>query len=378
MWLYVGLIGMYVSLAVIERWVIRKNMYNPQNLKAWNTFLVFPIWFLMSFRAETVGTDTPVYQYLFVNIAQLPIGQCFLTLSMEKGFISLMYILSHLGCSFHVFQVLVSTITCLLIALYIYRYSVNYALSWYFFIVLLFLARSMNICRQMLAVSLSVIAFQYLIDKKFFRFTISCIFIFFIHRTAVLQLCVLPIIFIKKERYRYFFVALLCCVVYFFFYDIMELFIRIVGKYDYLIGSKYMCVDGNVAQYINILLATVMCGWYCLSTKKAALLSTIFLKKSIAGEKYEVKVWEAYLMLALICSFIGLRFGLADRAALYFTLSFIVVLPNLLHKERLNERILLSIGLVAITGVYFIAVMLLRNNWHSIVPYMTWWTKYEL
>ena len=370
--IYIGLLAIYILLIFIERVSIRKGKLNLLRLKIWNSLLLLPIWFLISFRDESVGKDTFMYKYLYEKYGQMPLIQSLITSKVEKGFVIFMNILKHVGFSFYTFQLIVATITCIFIGIYIYKYSLNYAFSWYLFIVLLFLPRCMNVSREMLAVSISVIAFNYLINKKIKMFIVVCIFTFFIHKTSILQLLVLPMLIIKKDRYLKIITVLVSVTVVLFFENIINVFVRLMGKYDYIIGGKYIGNYEGFAKYVNLVFAILIVTWYYLSFNKDFKHLQTTVGKSELGKEYEYKLWKIYLLLNVIFGFCGLKFGLADRASLYFMLPFIVLIPNLLQKERINNRIVLSVSIITISGIYFYSVMLLRNNWHSIVPYRTW------
>lgn len=378
--IYIVLLIFYTLGIFVEKRMFRSNK-KTRKLLLWNIFLAVPIWFVVSFRAESVGTDTPVYKALYEHFSMLNLSAAFKLTTMEKGYVFLCNICgSVLNISYIGFQIIITSIILALFIQFIYKYSVNFCFSWFLFITFLGFARMTNVTREMLAVGLSFIALKLILEKRVFQFVVAVILITLIHKSAILLLLILPLLFIKKEYLKKIFTSILCIIVVFFFSDIMYLFVQFTGRYAYLMESDYMSVGGGIAQYFNIVIAffaLYLLGKYKRnsSNNKLHTIKRCVLYEGVYNNTiYEYKIWENYVFLSIIFAFAGLRFGLSDRAGLYFSIINIVICVNgLFSEKKAGIRFLMITGFMILMGGYFIAVMLFRNNWHSIVPYNFYW-----
>lgn len=363
----------YLINFLLEKLLFNKSSNKRSRIIMRNIFVAIPIRFIISFRDVTVGNDTLMYEHLYKVHSYLSVNESLNYSGMEKLFVIILNVLGHLGFSYYAYQLVISTILCILFGLYIYRYSLSSSLSWFFFVTFLYMARSMNITREMLAVSISVVAFMLINEKKIIRFIIVCTVSYFIHKTAIFQLLLLPFLLIKKEYIMNIITICIVLIILIFFNKVTSTFVLIVDKYDYLLDSKYMDTSGGIAKYINLIFIFLILVWFNIYKKQ--LKRDTDLSCGIIDIDFKEKVLKIYLMVALIFSFVGLKFGLADRCALYFTLPVVILLPNMLKNiKNKNNRLVITIFVIFLSSLYFILVLYFRNDWHTIVPYKTWIT----
>ena len=378
MGVYVLLLTIYLVCIFVENSMIRRLKGNKKIILAvWMLLLVLPLWFMVAFRANSVGNDTTMYEYLYNNFAFQDFLTSMSSSTMDIGFIFLSRIAGKLGLAYTSFQVLIATITYFLYSRYIYKYSNNFALSWVVFITLLSFARTMNISREMLAVAISLYAFEFLLQRKIFKYLCTVAIVFALHKSAILLILLYPFSNIKWGFVKKSIITVLCIGVGVFFDNLILIFVKITGKYSYLVSSMYSESDGNLAQVINILfgilfIAIAIYSGY-LNVRKISLKKndSIELQQKVIDEK---NLLLSYVAMAIIISCAGISFGLADRAALYFTIIYTVVVPNALlsFKSKTNKYITFIIIVMSMI-IYFISVMIYRNNWHTVIPYSFWW-----
>ena len=78
------------------------------------------------------------------------------------------------------------------------------------------------------------------------------------------------------------------------------------------------------------------------------------------------------LGIGTILYFISLDVGIVNRIVYYYTMSVIVVLPNLLKRiSRIRNRVPLSVGAHLMVFVY--SCLLVARGAHGIVPYKFFW-----
>ena len=121
-----------------------------------------------------------------------------------------------------------------------------------------------------------------------------------------------------------------------------------------------MNVEGGIAKIFYIIIVLFMNGWYAKNKKR----STAYSK--LTGFE---RIWENYLYIAAIFCFGGLKFGLMDRISVYYTVSYLVLIPNLLNRETITRRKIISYNIIMVLFLYFIMVLVYRNEWHRITPY---------
>lgn len=365
MTIYILLIVSYLVLSLLEFVSNMDKLKKKKFVKfAYGGGLLFPIWLIVSFRDVTVGNDTNMYEYLYEQFTSESLLVSFVFQRLEKGFITFCWLLGQIGLDFHGFLLVISSIICVSFAIFIVRYSKNWAFSWFLFITLLFLPRSMNICREMMAVSLSLYAFHLLLSHKIKTFILCALLLTLIHKSAILLLLVVILLKLKSPTLRLIFVVVSGFILAFVFEPVMSMFISFNDeKYQYLADSKYTEVDGGTAKFFNLLFAVF------------AYLSMMIIPYFRKTHKYiyQADVWRCIALCAIILNIGGLNFGLADRASLYYISAYLILLPNAVMSLAPGARFMFYGFNASLLSAYFFAVMIYRNNWHGIVPYSFWW-----
>ena len=358
MLIYIVLLFLYFLIGFPQR---RKFKISFEKRIFINLFLSFPLWVLIAFRANSVGNDTEMYQYLFEQFRDEPILLSLATSHLEAGFILLCNFLGKLGVDFHGFNCLLATINIFCFSYFFAKYSKNFSFSWLLFICLLFLPRCMNICREMLAVSIFLLSFNFLFKKKIKSFVIFCLLLSLIHKSAIIILLVLVLLKIKDKKLRVWATIVMCVILLIAFKPIMEIFVSYTGaKYEYLVDSKYTDTDGGIAKYLALIFSSI--AYFSITTIEKN-------KTPKQNRQYQLEVWKCFILMSIVLSFAGLNFGLADRAALYFITTYLIIIPNSLSYMPTTNAVVKYTIMSFFFITYFIIVLIFRNNWHTIVPY---------
>lgn len=366
MLLFFILLIFYVVCGYVESSFIRKRC-TVSVIRLWNIFLIFPLWFLMSFRSEKVGNDTIVYKHLYeifsANDLYALLSESESYGNVEPGFVFLSYLFGGiLDVNYSVFQIIVSTLICIGFFSFFNKYSNNISFSCFLFIILLSFSRSMNIMRQMLAVSLSLYSFSFLLNKKYLKYIIYVLLLSLFHKTSLILLSIFPFLFIKSSKLKAIIIFFICISIILFLPMIVEGLKYSFREYQYLFNSIYINSNGGAA-YINMLIG----------------LSVLYLFKKLVKSNndvnifYSKNIWELYLYMSIIIYYFNFYFGLADRVALYFSSIFLVIIPYSFNKKFMRKYnffpFLFCIGLT----FYFFMVLIFRNHWHTSLPYMFIW-----
>lgn len=186
---FYGLIGVVLFIFFAVSSVISINTSSGQIKVSDSRFTLFifvvVITIFVGYRGLT-GSDTITYQY-FYHYNYYPIG-------MEAGYIFLSRTFSNLGFSFEFFEMLIAIFTYVPLALVLAKRTKNFAFSTFFLYLMGFIQYSLNISRQMLAVSLFLLAADRIIDwylgrkktvSNMILITLMFSFSALIHSTAV-------------------------------------------------------------------------------------------------------------------------------------------------------------------------------------------------
>lgn len=362
--IYIILIAFYFIVGLKE---LQQSNSNFKKNFICNLFLSVPLWIIIGFRGLSVGNDTIVYKHLFEQFSDDSLVFSLVSSGIEKGFIVLCNIIGRQGLDFHGFILILALINVICYSFFFAKYSKNFGFSWLLFITLLFLPRCMNICREMLAVSLSLFSIELLLRRKNLCFVIFSMLLTFVHKSVALILLVLILVKIKDEKKRIWITITMCIVLSILFQPIMSYFIAFTGgKYDYLVDSAYSSTDGGIAKYLIIGFSFI--AYWCISAIEKG--STRLIDEN---SKYSNDIWKCLIMMSIAFAFAGLNFGLADRASLYFSTAYLICIPNSLYYRSAMTMTSRYILLSSLFISYFIIVMLYRNNWHTIIPYSFWW-----
>lgn len=155
-------------------------------------FNLFVCFFLLAFRGFTVGTDTVNYQYIFNNLTYQDLR------GIEYSWFYLMKFCTAAG-GYRLFLIIISALTIYFIGSAISNLSRSHNFALYLFVSFYFYFASMNIMRQMLAVSICLYSTIYILNNKPFRFLTMVLLASSFHTTA---LCFLPFYLFAKMNFN--------------------------------------------------------------------------------------------------------------------------------------------------------------------------------
>lgn len=176
--------------------VVLFTIISPYNRRykniAWLAYMLFSLFFC--FRGE-IATDWQAYKMYYDNV----FNDVILNQSgFEVGFIILCRIFNWLGCSYWIFNSIVSLVIVIVVykAINVYTDDVGLALL---LAMLYFFYPSLEALRQMLVVALFFYSLQFLEKNPKKYFVINIIAVLF-HKTAILALIFLLVYKVKKTR----------------------------------------------------------------------------------------------------------------------------------------------------------------------------------
>jgi hypothetical protein len=78
--------------------------------------------------------------------------------------------------------------------------------------------------------------------------------------------------------------------------------------------------------------------------------------------------------LTIICLTLGMQMEILSRAGLYFSVFYILLIPEALSALKAKKTKMISYYfLYSSTFLYFITISILRPEWHGAIPYAVFW-----
>lgn len=304
-----------------------------------------------------IGTDYYSYLSIFENIKS---GN---EVRTEIGFNFLNLLVANMGGNIHVLFFLISFLTFLFIylSLHKYRKSISVGLGMFIFM-LLFYHDSFNGVRQVLAVSILLYSFNFIIEKRFWKFLITVLLASSFHLSS---LVVLPFYYIynrlgeRSNTYRlgiYIVVVLLV-----FNYDsLLNVFISLSPDLTYY--SKYLSNGGFSFGLGQIVL-----------NAPYIIPGLIFYNKFKNNSRF--KFFFFFMIIGIIIKFVGyLGVEHLSRIADTFFIAVVMVVPFYFRnlKNSLLEWFCASMIILFIIFIWFYNYIYIGYN--ETVPFKTFFS----
>ncbi len=342
------------------------------------TFLVLAA--VASLRSYNVGIDTPQFfnNYPRVNLIEWENHN---DIRYEFGFFALYKILNLLTDDPQIIIVVSSCFFCLSVGRFIYKNSNDVIFSSFLFIALNIFAMYMNVMRQAIAISIVLFGIELLKKPKLLNIVFYILLVFLamqFHNSAGIM--ILPIFFVKFKYTNISYIStLIIAAVFFIFTPILwNIMLAVFPSYAGYTDSQF--ADSNYfAAAINTAVCFVMLSFgFLFSNKNKRLADGEDLKLRVYGNNGKNVLsydFNAYLLsAALIFLATAMRMTLLARFSTYFTIYYIVWLPNI-ASSMINKKDKAFITFLALifTLAFFVIIAIMRPEWHGVVPYQFFW-----
>ena len=324
--------------------------YNNQTLKLRNTkaylYVCFFILFLISsFRSLDVGIDTSQYYNHFNIISNTSIFDIisrYRFASMEIGYNLLCKFCFLIIPNYFFLQLVVSAINCFGMMHFI-RFNVsNVYIGLISYLGLGVFFYSMNLSRQMIAVTFVALSWDYLRQNKLIKSFLLLILASLFHVTAIIFILVY-VIYILKDYEGFYKVAIV-------------FIILVIINYEYVLELAQLLFPVFKNYYTNQ--KTIQsAGMIKIIWALIFFLSII----NIFNHKIDsnLKIISLFSLVFLACNIIGLKFNYFERLGLYF-IPFVIPLLDL-SKKRFKKRHLKKIYIVCIC-LFFSLMFIARGS----------------
>jgi hypothetical protein len=316
-----------------------------------NFFVVtISILFILSaaFRSWMVGSDTPDYVNDYNNICYLSVSSLFDEFSNSVGYYFLSWVAYKLGFPLIMWFGTVELLYLLGILMFIYRFSEDRLFSFFCFFTIGLFFPSFNILKQILAISIVLLAYSSFEERKFTRTIILTIIAILFHQSAIV-FCMAFLIKYYSNNKNISNVIMMLCVISAVFGG--TVFPFLMGSYANEHYADYIEADNELTNTMLYYIAIILAIMYANAKgykKKDNINYETFFRLSIVG-----------------CMFQSLSssFSIAHRFAYYFFPFIIVLLPNII----INAKNRSTIKLIKICVVCFMSFFTIYTQ--RLTPY---------
>lgn len=340
--------------------------------------------FIISALRVDTGFDFDDYNNIFIEISHLRIKD-FLTFPVEKGYELLNAFIAIFTQNFQWVIVITAFLTIVILTVVVYRYSENYILSFLLYIPFFYFFTLSGI-RQGLALSISLLSFQFLREKKFFKYCFVVFLATSFHYTAIILLPAYFILNIKLTWKKISVFGALTLIIYLFTERIFLLMSRLIPKY-----SGYGTGEG-IAQYLNGQ------SWKSIVVSVLVFVLMLLFHRRLEEKDARNSVYLNIAFISVLLSIFQTKVGVLDRFPYYFNIYMIFSLPMLVDcfdqkfltglvcrlpykwSEKLQSHVIYKLPNVLLKSLVVIGILLLvcmysyntlSNNYFGILPYHT-------
>lgn len=362
------LILVFITIAALT--VDHSNVFSADMEKRREHLLkfVFVLIFLVCvLRATSVGRDIPGYEMAY-EMTQRAAFNDFNFIYFEAGYVLLMKICILFKLSFRWFFVIVYFIILAPKYIFIKKYSYSPLLSTLIYLCYMLFEFDLTGLRQAIAMSVSLLAFSELLDKRkgyVVKYVLFILVAACFHKSALLCLVFLPLTLIKNLK-KYVLGILVGGAVCVGSRTYLMQYIKVLFSKGSMDAGASMYIGKNII--FLILLAIFI------------LFIQFYHERWIGAyaESIEYSEFENEILLTkiyLICIVVALLFGSenAARSFMYFMQVVIVLLPNAIsHLER--KSILFMDTILVVFFIVFFYFNSLSGHGFDITPYKFFWT----
>jgi len=315
---------------------------------------------VMTLRAVWVGIDTGTYVIMLRYAGQISYEGY-----MESGFIWFIKMLAYASQNPQWLFFVTGVIILFPVFRLIYKYSAMPLVS-----VLLYACDIFSFhitgMRQSLAMAFLIFSFDFIVKKKLLPFLILVFTASLFHKSAVIFAAAYPLSFVEinKKNIAAALVAAILCLAFFSIFSAGLFYV--LPSYEVYTESVWYGNETKIASIVQFSIAlAVFAGSYFLYNKR----KTAFDGK--ARREFNALLW---ISLMSACVFlISFKATLFSRAALYFSVFNIALLPNAVNLAGGKAKMFLMVIVIIFFFIYGSIVLYYRPDWSGAIPYNFFW-----
>ena len=312
----------------------------------------FLLFFFVAFRKTSIGNDTLEYIKLFKNCSLYKWDYLDINVRYEIGYIIFNIIISYISSSTRFFMVIMSLIFNYSIYVFIKDNSKNYLFSIIIYLNLLFFYQSMTMMRQFLALSIILLSFKFVKEKKPLKYMVMVLLASSFHVTALISAFIYPMYYMKLNKKRILTLSIVTIVFSTFLDKIIP----------------YLSILTNRSNFYNQMIGEVK-----LANVILFLIYLVFLIFSLFVIKKDNKKSNDFYLYVFIFSALlyalSINVAVLARVGLYFAILSIISLPNIIYYNLKNDRLIYELIISVFLILYSSIIMIYRPEWNSAYNY---------
>lgn len=303
-----------------------------------------PLSLLAAYRADTIGTDVMVYVKPIFKLACSTTNLFFLIntkANTEIGFLLLNWVVTRFTSNFSVYLFIIEYLIMIFFAIGLYRMK-NEKISIYIGMMLfcfLFYNRTLNIVRQMLAVSIIFMNLKDLFEDKKLKFAITILIASIFHSSAILMLPIVYLNNIKSKKIKNF--AYILLIVFLLFYEKFTIFLVNKG----ILTTKYL-------SYLNDSTAVHNINFSEEIIRIIFIFILYFRNKNLNKNVLYYDKIKNFIVIDFILLQLGSLVAYANRISWYFFIVYIFAFSNCIGHMKKNKSIFI-LGLFILLVFYW-------------------------
>lgn len=332
--------------------VISKKGEKKINLGLAVCFMI--LFVFRGFRSISVGGDVIRYEVLFNELGRMDWTMGLTRSGYEVGYLAYCKLLYMIHPDYRTVLIVTSAINTYSILRFVSKNSENPGLSLYCYIGLFFYAQSFNNERQAVAISLLMIAYEYVKSKQLFKFYLLVILASTFHISSVLFIAIYYLADLRFERGYW--VAF-----------VLSIGVAILGGAG-ILGYVINRISFLNAKYSSYELDSGA-GYRLFALIIVTILSQLFFFPREEREEDDLRIILHMLNFSAILQCFSFRIGFFSRAVQIYYVSEILYFAKVITKLSTNEKnnILARSMICLIILAYF--VFMLNTNGIAVVPY---------
>lgn len=333
---------MVIVTAIFILGILKLFLYNKKSSKLF-VIIAFALLFLIaSLRSLIFGPDVMNYVNHYnklKNESTISIWTNFINGTGKDPFFDLLLkFFSNIGFDNFIWLAILSFIFLFSISLLIYRYSSEFYISFITFISLGYFFFSMTGLRQTLAISIILMSYKYLREKKLMTFVLIVICASLFHSSALIFLIAYPLAFLKIGI-KHLGALLIGLSIAVFFDDFLRIIIQNFGWNDSLASYAQREVTLNYSGFVIQLTIFLFCLFY--------------KNKVLQGNKDDLSLYNI-IFIGLIFQSFTIVVAEFFRLSLYFSIFNIILISKAIMIEE--QKKLRSLIYIIILFSFFLYI----------------------
>ncbi|MCR5637392.1 MAG: EpsG family protein [Lachnospiraceae bacterium] len=352
------------------RLVYQNRVYKAD--KIYLTITMGGLMLLTALRGMYVGNDTYSYYSLFKyyigqgNVIDISNARLLWLNEMEIGYRILNYLFGHISNNYQLYIAFIALLTYGVAIRFIWKYSTNITLSVILFFLLFFSPYS-NVIRQILGLSFVLLAFDDLNKSNNVGFFIKVFLAFLFHKSAFIAFFLFPMAKVRARRLLMYVAIAIAAV------------IVVLGRIPVIVALLGVeSVHTGEASGISIM--------FRLIKNIAFLFFTLYLRRGqwneegISDQKtlnptVSVNLISWTPLICVLISVIAFGFPIAARFEYYFTILYIILVPQMIKMStRRTSNISFAMWiLIIMLIVHVVGEIAYRPEWVTEYNYYFFW-----